>query len=114
MTARPEHLELLRAIAAAEAHHLATPRPEPWKTWETSPYDEATLHGPEYELRAWLGRDLLEHERKRFARALADLEAAGLVVTWRRWGRRLSHVKLTEAGKAAVAELEAPCDPTTE
>jgi DNA-binding transcriptional regulator YhcF (GntR family) len=43
--------------------------------------------------------------RMRYARALRDLEAAGLIQSWRKWGTKISHLKLTAAGERVASEL---------
>jgi hypothetical protein len=43
--------------------------------------------------------------RMRYLRALANLEAAGLLVRYCRWGRKLSHIELTAEGMKASAKL---------
>lgn len=77
--------------------HTEMSRPPEWRWWDREPYDDITAHGPEYGCGAWFG-DVPEHQRMRYRRAIADLERGGLLKTWCRWGRRLSHIKLTATG----------------
>lgn len=99
---KPEHVAILTECLRRMREHAATPRPPAWQKWNTGPFDEQTEHGPEYAAGDWFG-EVAEHERQRYRRALADLERGGLLVMHARWGRRLSHVRLTAEG-IAVAE----------
>ena len=81
-----------------------TPRPPDWKVWECDEYDELQVHGPAYAVGAWFP-GVPNHERMRYRRAIDDLERAGLLFAFKRWGRRLSNVKLTEAGEKIARKL---------
>ena len=101
---KPEHKAILTECYRRMREHKQTPRPPKWRTWNRRPYDEVTAHGPEYGCGGWFG-DVPEHQRMRYRRAIADLERGCLLVTWSRWGRRLSHIRLTPEGENVAREL---------
>ena len=101
---KPEHREVLIECLRRMREHAATPRPADWLVWSTERYDEQTEHGPKYGCGEWFGVTA-DHERMRLRRAIDDLELGGLLVTWRRWGRRLSHIKLTPQGEEIAQQL---------
>ena len=101
---KPEHTELL-----AECYHRtrtlsAAPRPPSWQSWAIAEYDEQIEHGPRYGCGQWFG-PRPEHQRMRLRRAINDLERGGLLTTWKRYGRRLSNIKLTELGEEIAVSL---------
>jgi hypothetical protein len=113
---KAEHKRILTECLQRMAEHAAAPRPGAWQTWSRETFDAETVHGPRYSSGEWFG-PLKEHERMRYRRALADLERDGYLTTWCRWGRRLSHVKLTAEGErvarallAAAGQPEVPND----
>ncbi|MBM3996309.1 MAG: hypothetical protein FJ303_19475 [Planctomycetes bacterium] len=98
---KPEHAEILtecrrRMIA------LETAEPE-W--WEQADWLEQVEHGPTFSIPEWFGTNA-DYMRMRYLRALADLEAAGLLIRFCRYGRKLTHVELTAEGMKAAAEME--------
>jgi hypothetical protein len=101
---KTEHEAILIECYRRMQEHKETPRPPEWQWWNREPYDEVTTHGPEYGCGEWFG-DVPEHQRMRYRRAIADLERGGLLITWCRWGRRLSHIKLTATGCEVVEGL---------
>jgi len=80
------------------------PRPREWEVWNIDAFDEQIEHGPRYGCGAWFDITA-DHERMRLRRAIVDLERGGLLVTWKRWGRRLSNIRLTGTGMAVAKEL---------
>lgn len=54
----------------------------------------------------WTSHPATGTHRQRCRRALASLAAAGLVKLVASWGERVTHVKLTRAGREALAALE--------
>jgi len=101
---KTEHEAILVECYRRMQEHKRTPRPPEWRWWDREPYDEVTAHGPEYGCGEWFG-DVPEHQRMRYRRAIADLERGGLLETWCRWGRRLSHIKLTATGREVAEGL---------
>jgi hypothetical protein len=81
-------------------------RPPRWRPFSTEMYEEGRAHGPEYKCSTWFG-EVPEHERLRLLRGVEALEREGLLVTWRRFGRRLSRVKLTAQGLKVARGLRA-------
>lgn len=76
----------------------------PLNGWERHRYELEVEFGPEFSIVRWFdaGPDAV---RMRYARALRDLEAAGLVQSWRKWGTKISHLKLTADGERVASEL---------
>ena len=105
-----EYMEILVECFRRMKRHKRTLRPPEWQWWDREPYDERTVHGPEYGCGEWFGV-VREHQRQRYRRAIADLERSGLLVTWSRCGRRLSHVKLTPTGQQVSRALTAAARP---
>lgn len=101
---KPEHARLLLECSRRMCELASTPRPEDWQTWLVDEYDEQVEHGPRYGCGEWFGPHP-EHQRMRYRRAIDELERGGLLITWRRWGRRLSNLRLTRKGKALVTML---------
>ena len=101
---KAEHLQLL-----SECYHRTrvirdAPRPASWQTWAITEYDEQIKHGPRYGCGQWFG-PRPDHQQKRLRRAINDLERGGLLTTWKRYGRRLSNIKLTELGEEIAVSL---------
>ena len=86
------------AIAAAA-------QPEPWRWWAVCEHVEQVTHGPAYRPAEWFGFLLPEHVRRRCRRAIDRLEAEGLIISWRKYGDRLTHLKLTPTGERLAIEL---------
>src|SRR5262249_25878155 len=82
---------------------LETAEPE-W--WERGAWLEQVEHGRALSIPDWFDTDA-DFMRMRYLRAVADLEAAGLLVRFCRWGRKLSHIELMAEGMKAAAELGA-------
>jgi hypothetical protein len=106
---KPEYRLILVECLRRMREHAATPRPAAWLLWSNDRYDEETEHGPRYGCGEWFGVTA-DHERMRLRRAIDDLERGGLLVTWRRWGRRLSHIRLTNQGEVIAQPLAAEED----
>jgi hypothetical protein len=89
-------------------HHMCileiTERPDEWRTLELEAYELKIKHGPEYRPTWWFGK-IENYERVRLRRAITHLENGGLLITWRRFGRRLSHVRLTKKGEKIAKKL---------
>jgi len=101
---KPEHEAILVEALRRTSRHARARRPPVWQTWAREIFDAVSAHGPEYHPSRWFGL-LHEHEVKRYRRAIADLEREGLLSTWARWGRRLSHLRLTSEGEKVAREL---------
>lgn len=89
---------------------LAAPEPEPSAWWLVMERAEQRAHGFPYKATSWFGSELPEHIRMRCRRAIDRLEANGLIVTWRKHGKRLTHLQLTAAGTQLAVELLAKHD----
>lgn len=90
--------ELLRQIAA-ETERIAR-LPEPIRRRQGLYLDTPRVSG------AWIGESPAERQvRFRALRRLAD---AGLIEQIAPWGVRQTHVRLTEAGRSAVASITSP------
>ena len=98
---KPEHLGVLVECYRRMRELADAPRPEGWQTWLVGDYDEQVEHGPKYACGGWFG-PTPEHQRMRYRRAIDYLEQIGLLITWRRWGRRLSHIRLTKQGEVVA------------
>ncbi len=83
--------------------------PPAWKTWALQEYEEIRDYGPRYSPADWFGggQGIPEKYRVRYLRAVYSLRDRGLIVT-AGVNRRLTNVKLTEAGRAALKELAPP------
>jgi hypothetical protein len=66
---------------------------------------EQRARGFQYRPVEWFGPLLPGRIRKRCRRAIDRLEAVGLLVTWRKYGGRLTHLKLTPEGERLAVEL---------
>jgi len=82
--------ELQKTIAKSE--------PEKWEAFWHQEWLDKMKHGPPYKIGDWFG-PLPERDRVRYRRCVQALERQGLLTTWRRWGDRITNVKLTTAGK---------------
>ncbi len=103
---RPEYREVLTELFSRTRALRDTPPPAPWQTWLRPEWDEQLEHGPRYSSGDWFGVSESEpHLQMRYRRAIQQLEKAKLLVVWRKFGRRLSHIKLTPAGLAAAVRL---------
>ena len=106
---KPEEQDLLIRCLELTNEFATYEKPAEWQTWVYDDWLAEATHGPRYLISAWFG-PLRERDRVRYRRAIDNLEADGLMVTHRQWGTRLTHVKLTEAGKALAAQLTAPTE----
>ncbi len=95
---------IVQAYRMQEAF-LAAPEPEPAAWWLVMERAEQRAHGFRYQPTEWFGPELPERIRKRCRRAIDRLEADGLLITWRKYGGRMSHLKLTPAGERLAVEL---------
>jgi hypothetical protein len=103
---KPEVEAVLLACLAKQEANAKEKRPPAWRRIERGSFDETREHGPEYACGQWFGQ-VPEHQRLRYLRAVEEAERDGLLVTWCRHGRRLSHVKLTTGGLTVARELRA-------
>jgi hypothetical protein len=99
-----EHQEILMRCHLRMQALKCAKRPPSWRALENRDLDEQLEHGPEYAAGNWFG-EIHNHERQRLLRAVSDLENGGLLVTYRRWGRRLSHIRLTAEGEKIAKKL---------
>lgn len=65
---------------------------------------EQSIHGPHYNTRRWFGATSPTIGR-RYLRAIGRLEVGGWLTTFRRSGRRLTNIKLTNAGTEFTEKL---------
>jgi hypothetical protein len=93
----PEAEQILLETYRRMVEHRQTPRPPDWRSWDLDRYDEVTDHGPEYGSGEWFGV-MPEHQRMRYRRAIGHLEENALLITYRRHGLRLSHIRLSDHG----------------
>jgi hypothetical protein len=100
---RDEHREVLVECLRREQELRETKAPPKWQTWAYDEHVEQLKYGPHFSSAAWFQTDL-PHEQRRYLRAVRDLERAGLVETWSRWGRRLTGLKLTAEGRRLALE----------
>jgi hypothetical protein len=68
---------------------------------------EELEHGPAFTVWGWFGMRR-PHAKSRYLRAVYGMRATGLLVVRKRWGRKLSAIRLTAAGMAKANELETP------
>jgi hypothetical protein len=102
---KTEHEEVLTATWHRMCLLSITERPDDWKTREVQFYDEMLEHGPSYVVGLWF-QGVPNHERMRLRRAIDDLEENGLLTTWRRYGRKLTNIRLTPAGEQVAEKLQ--------
>jgi hypothetical protein len=96
---KPEENQLLIECYRRTKSQKKTPL-----TWCRRNCDIVSRHGPKYDS-GWFGDNLHPTLQKRFRRAIGSLESAGLLVTWKEWGIKISHVKLTPEGEKLAAEI---------
>ncbi len=77
--------------------------------WETELLEHQRQHGPTYRFRNWFG-DAPNFVRQRHRRAIHKLESAGLLTVHRRTQKRLSNIKLTDAGSKMAEALDTRLD----
>jgi len=106
---RTEHARILIECLARQNAIAATPEPASWEWWNVREHRDCLTYGPRYEPAKWFG-GLTNAQRQRYMRAVYDLDAEGLLLAFKSEGNRLQRVKLTEAGLARAAKLEAPVD----
>ena len=90
-------LEFQREIDTAEE-----PPSEEW--WNRKELARLREHGPQYQLQQWFGTPP-ESVRQRLRRAISRLESSGLLTVHRPFGKRLSNIKLTDAGLEIASSL---------
>jgi sugar/nucleoside kinase (ribokinase family) len=97
---------VLRAIEAAQKAVDAAPEPKPWPPWVWDAWDRERTLGPSWKPAAWFTDGRNASRQRAYLRAVRALETAGLVVvTGNEQGAgRIQHVRLTAAGKVALAE----------
>jgi hypothetical protein len=103
-TMNDEHEQILMECWRQMDVHAKSERPPEWKSLDNQDYDETTKFGPAYAAGEWFG-EIKNHTRQRLLRAISDLESGGLLVIHRKWGRRLSNIRLTPAGQKIAEEL---------
>ena len=101
---RSEHIRVLVECLSRMDQLAQQHRPREWEVWAIDEYDEQIAFGPRYGCGAWFGVTA-DHKRMRLRRAICDLERGGLLVTWKRRGRRLTNIQLTELGKSVSSSL---------
>ena len=95
---------VLNEVARQEAQIRRRPRPEPWRRWDVQRDEEDRERGPLYSPQ-WFGALAADEAgRVRFLRTVRRLEAAGLLAIGRSPAGKLERVKLTKAGRKAVAD----------
>ena len=108
----PEHaavlLECRRRMVALETD----PEPAAWRTREVNAWLEQAEHGPFFSVPDWFDTNA-DHLRMRYLRVIADLDDAGLLVRYCRWGRNLTIICLTDEGMKLVADLETQAEAPT-
>jgi hypothetical protein len=108
----PEHADILLECRRRTLALETDPEPPAWKTWEVDDWLEQAEHGPFFSIPSWFDTTA-DYMRMRYLRAIGDLEGAGLLVTYRRWGRKLTAFRLTDAGMKLAGELEVKAEVTT-
>ncbi|MFO0791963.1 MAG: hypothetical protein U0805_21080 [Pirellulales bacterium] len=98
---------ILRAIVGFSAV-IAQQTPQTW--W--GPHDREEWqadcqYGPLWAPSKWFREVDSNAEVVRLTRVLKGLEAAGLVITFRRHGRKCTHVRLTNEGATVAQQLAA-------
>lgn len=109
----PEHAAVLLECRRRTLALETDPEPPAWKPWEVAAWLEQAEHGPFFSAPDWFDTNA-DHMRMRYLRAIADLDAAGLLVRYCRWGRKLTSIRLTADGMTLAAELETQAEVTTE
>lgn len=97
----PEHAAVLLECRR-RMRDLETADP-PW--WGRAEWLEQAEHGPFFSVPDWFDTNA-DHMRMRYLRAIADLDAAGLLVRYCRWGRKLTSIRLTDEWMKLAGELE--------
>ena len=95
---KTESRQILIECLKRQTAIAASPEPPAWRWWAVQDRDEELEFGPRYASGGWFG-GVEEHIRVRLRRAIDSLEKGGLLTTNRKHERRLSHIKLTEAGE---------------
>ena len=104
-------LVLLEVARRSEVVRARTPPPT-WQTWAVRDYETDREYGPSYSP-TWFGAaTATEAGRVRFLRTVYRLADAGLLTVVKSEGGRLERVRLTKAGRDAVAELRTVGTPT--
>ena len=83
--------------------------PPEWKSWLRHLLEYDREHGPTYRFRDWFG-DAPNFVRQRHRRAIHALAAVGLLTIHRRTEKRLSNIKLTDAGLKVAEGIDAERD----
>jgi hypothetical protein len=95
---------VLTELVRREAVIAARAKPPAWKKWEARPDADDREFGPRYSP-SWFGyAGDTEARRVRLLRTVYRLAEAGLVTVVKSEGGRLERLRLTDAGRAAVAE----------
>lgn len=101
--------KILAEVARRCAEIAARPKPQAWQIWAVRRDADDREYGPRYSP-AWFG-ELHEADRVRFLRTVYRLHAAGLIAAVKSEGGRLDRVQITDAGRAAVAEMKRDAQP---
>lgn len=88
-----------RELAAVDASEM--------DPFELDDHEDQIEHGPRYQPGEWFGQ-LSDVHQTRLRRTIRKLEADGLLTTWKQFGGRLSHIKLTDAGMAEAERIQQP------
>lgn len=104
-----------RILAATLTYAAAIAEQEPhnwWTAHDREEWEADRRYGPLWSPSKWFSDVDSNAETVRLTRVLKGLEAAGLVITFRRDGRRNQHVRLTVEGEriagAMLAEIDTP------
>ncbi len=103
---------ILVAIHAITAKIAAQEHLPWWGPHEIEEYNADVRYGPLWSPQMWFPEVDTNAEAVRLTRVLKRLEAAGLVYTFRRHGRKCTHVRLSTEGEALARKLT-PATPAT-
>ena len=98
---------VIREVARRAAEVAARTPPPKWQAWAALLHDEEVRHGPRYSPGWFGGLADTEARRVRVLRTVYRLADAGLLHVVKSEGGRLAHVRLTDDGATAAAELAA-------
>ncbi len=105
----PDQQRILSECLQRQRELNVAEEPPQWKFWEMELLADQREHGPMYRFRDWFG-DAPELVRQRHRRAIFSLEATGLLTVHRRTEKRLSNIKLADAGFKIAERLDAALD----
>lgn len=96
-------LETLRRMRAIESFD---PGDKFRHSWVIRDHENEVDYGPRYACGSWFDYDGSDRIRMRYLRAIQRLERAGVLTLWREHGRKMSHIRLTSAGRVLAEKLE--------